>query len=129
MFNKRNKNKMSTLEKDVLSQLRKLTRRSKTRVEYESEYLPYVTRAYYLPDFVVHRADGSVLYIEAKGWFRKEDMVKMRNVKEAHPELDIRILFQKNNKATKTMTYVDWCHKYGFPCAVGTVPKEWLTGE
>lgn len=123
---KNKKNKMTGLEIDVQSQLRKLTRRSKIKVEYEPIYLPYVVTAYYRPDFVVDFPNGRRLIIEAKGWFRREDMVKMRKVKEANPDLDIRMLFQKNNKATKTMTYVDWCAKYGFPCAVGKVPKEWL---
>ncbi len=82
----------------------------------------------YTPDFTIVRANGSQLYIETKGYFRAEHRTKMRHVKRCNPNLDIRIIFQKNlmiNKKTG-FSYCKWAKKNSFPCAVGTIPKEWL---
>lgn len=96
---------------------------------YESENLPYTIQADYIPDFVITRADGSKLYVESKGWLRPSDKKKMVQVRKAHPDKDIRILFQRNNRFTRSKTtYMDWAGKVGFPAAVGNIPKDWLTG-
>jgi hypothetical protein len=54
----------------------------------------------------------------------------MKAVKEANPDLDIRIIFQsphnKINKRSKT-TYSMWAEKNGFPwCAYYAIPVDWL---
>lgn len=49
----------------------------------------------------------------------------MRLVKEQNPELDIRLVFQNDGKVGKRMRYSDWADKYGFPFAIGRVPKDW----
>jgi predicted nuclease of restriction endonuclease-like RecB superfamily len=96
---------------------------------YESENLPYTIQADYIPDFVVTRQDGSKLYIESKGWLRPEDKKKMTQVRKAHPDLDIRILFQRNNRFTRSKTtYGMWADKIGYQWAVGEIPREWLVG-
>lgn len=100
------------------------------RVGYETERLKYVLEHGYIPDLVVTFRDGRKMYIEAKGYFRPEDQIKMRAVKNTNPELDIRMIFPKDNKLSKrhVMRYSDWCTKYGIPYHVGLeVPKEWLT--
>ncbi len=94
--------------------------------QYESLKLPYTIEAVYTPDFVL--PNGVIL--EAKGWFRPEDRRKMLAVKKAHPELDIRLVFQNPNvpisKGSKT-TYAMWAEKNGFPCAHGNaIPLEWF---
>jgi hypothetical protein len=69
--------------------------------EYESEKLSYVIEAKYIPDFKV----GDV-YLEAKGYFPSDQRRKMKAVKKANPDLDIRIIFQnpltKISKHSKT---------------------------
>jgi hypothetical protein len=101
------------------------------KVTYEDEDIPYTytVRRNYRPDFIAHLKDGTKRYIEVKGYLRPEDRTKMRAAKACNPDLDIRILFLKNNplKPTK-MRYSDWAEKYGFPYAIGTTPpKEWLS--
>lgn len=101
---------------------------AKVKVTYEEDRLPYVTHHSYVPDFKVSTLSGSVFYLEVKGYFRTADQVKMRAVKQANPDLDIRFVFQRDNKLNKhsKMTYSLWAAKYGFPCSIGTVPLEWL---
>ena len=93
--------------------------------EYESKKLDYVIEARYIPDFKV----GDI-YLEAKGYFPPEQRRKMKAVKESHPDLDIRIIFQSpNNKISKRSktTYAKWAEKNGFPwCAYYAIPVDWL---
>jgi hypothetical protein len=53
-------------------------------------------------------------------------------IKEQHPDLDIRLLFQnaynKIRKGSKT-TYAMWCEKKGILYAHKQVPKSWLSLE
>ena len=105
--------------------------KQKPKVEYESTKLRYVVpvrNGFYLPDFVITFPDGRIRFIEAKGYFRAQDRTKMKLVKEANPDLDIRLLFVRDNKIHKDgkLTYSGWAIKYGFPWSVGNVPKEWL---
>lgn len=80
----------------------------------------------YTPDFVITRVDYSELIIEAKGRFTSTDRSKMRDVKKAHPHLDIRMLFQKRYGKAK-QDCITWCEKFGFDYAFGnTVPETWL---
>jgi hypothetical protein len=44
-------------------------------------------------------------------------------VKHLHPELDIRIVFYALVKQN-----IKWAERHGFKWAVGTIPKEWLSG-
>jgi len=88
--------------------------------------LPYILSKVYHPDFILPNG----IIVEAKGLFRPEDRTKMKAVKAAHPNLDIRFLFmdasKKLNKRAK-MTYAGWAEANGFPWADGTsIPKEWL---
>ena len=83
----------------------------------------------YLPDILLTTSTGATIYVEIKGKLDKDTKLKMELVKQAHPEKDIRIVFMRNNrmtKRTKSKTYTDWAEDKGFPCAVGTIPEEWL---
>lgn len=97
---------------------------------YETERLKYQTiqNRNYIPDWVVTLPDGRKVYIEAKGYLRPDDTVKLRRVKETYPEKDIRIVFEKNNKFSKKSPtrYSDWCEKYGFPYCIGAIPEDWF---
>lgn len=82
---------------------------------FEPYYINYTWLEYkkYLPDFVL--PNGIVL--EVKGRFTLEDRKKHLFLKESHPKLDIRFVFDNpNNKLTKggKATYADWCNKNGF---------------
>ena len=93
---------------------------------YESEKLPYVISRNYIPDFVLRKKNGDLLYLEVKGYLRPGDRTKMVAVKKAHPLADIRFVFAKNNKISGSkMYYSDWSNKYGFPFVFGKIPKKW----
>ena len=97
----------------------------KIEYQYESEKIPYMIEANYIPDFKV----GDI-YFETKGYFPPDQRRKMKAVKLANPDLDIRIIFQsphnKINKRSKT-TYSMWAEKNGFPwCAYYAIPVDWL---
>lgn len=118
----------SGLELDVWKQLIK---KKHLKVRYESEVLPYLVERQYNPDFIITRRNGSKIYIECKGYFSPEDRTKMSWVLKNHPDKDIRMLFDKNNKIStrkngSVYRYSDWCERRGVPYAFKTVPKEWL---
>jgi hypothetical protein len=105
---------------DLLSQLG-------VSFDYESTKVPYVLQCNYTPDFLLHNG----IYLETKGHLTEEDRRKMKAVKEANPELDIRFVFQaptnKIRKGSKT-SYASWAEKNGFKwCAYHSIPIEWLT--
>lgn len=115
----------SKLEERVADQLT----RSGLEYSYESLKIPYVIparNAKYTPDFIV----GDVV-IEAKGRFRTAaDRQKLILVKQQHPELDLRLVFQNANlpiyKGSNT-TYRQWAESNGFLYSdKGTIPQEWL---
>jgi hypothetical protein len=97
--------------------------------EYEQHVINYIkpaTNHKYHPDFRLPNG----IYVETKGRFLTDDRKKHLLIKEQHPELDIRFLFQnsktKISKASKT-TYADWCEKHGFLYADKTIPTDWLS--
>ena len=92
---------------------------------YECSKYSYVTESKYTPDFFL--MNGVIL--EVKGFFKPSDRRKMLAVKQQHPELDIRFVFQRNNTLSKNSktTYGDWADKHGFPyCIFPNIPPEWL---
>ena len=92
---------------------------------YECRHLDYVCKRTYTPDFEL--PNGVIL--EAKGFFKPADRTKMLAVKKAHPSLDIRFVFQANNKLSKSSktTYGAWADKHGFPWCIGpSIPESWL---
>lgn len=94
---------------------------------YETEKLKYhVSKDHtYTPDFKLPNG----IYVEVKGMFTSADRVKHLTVREQHPEVDIRFLFDNpNRKLSKTSktTYGAWAEKHGFQYSTKIVPKEWL---
>lgn len=90
-------------------------------VEYEAARLRYPQKeGVYVPDFYVPRLIRTQLYVEAKGRFLGKDRTKLKAVKAAHPEIDLRIVFQRNNPITKgsKTRNLDWAAKNGFKAAV-----------
>jgi hypothetical protein len=98
--------------------------------EYEREKFSYMVparRATYTPDFFL---EGTSIIIEGKGRFNTaEDRQKLILVKEAHPDMDLRLLFQNAKlpiyKGSKT-TYADWANDHGFLWAEKKVSEEWI---
>ena len=75
------------------------------------------------------------IYIEIKGYFRQDAQRKMRNMKEQHPELDIRFLFQRGNSPVQgakkrndgsKMTCSEWAEKHNYIYTEEIIPEEWL---
>lgn len=115
----------SGLEEEIDSSLKQIG----INGEYEQhkiEYTAPATQHKYTPDFKLPNG----IFIETKGRFVTADRKKHLLIKEQHPELDIRFLFQNANnrlsKKSKT-TYAMWCIKHGFQYAEKSIPKEWLS--
>ena len=95
----------------------------KGRCSFCSSGVVFVHKVY-TPDFII----GSLI-IEAKGRFVSSDRTKMLAAKEANPNLDIRMLFMRDQWCTKKKRkrYSDWCNDHNIPFAFGTaLPKSWL---
>lgn len=95
---------------------------------YEKYCLDYVipeSTHTYTPDFILPNG----IIIETKGVWDAEDRKKHLLIKEQHPELDIRFVFNRSKspiyKGSKT-TYASFCEKYGFKYADKKIPEEWL---
>lgn len=83
-----------------------------------------VRTGWYTPDFFL--ASGYI--IETKGRFTAADRRKMLAVKRFHPDLNIVMLFMRDNKIHRNSTtkYSDWCKQQGFDYAIGLPKKEWF---
>ena len=91
---------------------------------YESMKLTNTKECKYTPDFVL---DNGII-LEVKGYWLASDRTKHLRVREAHPELDIRFVFQRaSNTLTKNSktTYADWCNKHGFLWCEKQLPHSW----
>jgi predicted nuclease of restriction endonuclease-like RecB superfamily len=107
----------NAFEKLLESQIKK----AKVKFTYETEKIPYVISGNYIPDFIIETPHGRI-YVEAKGYFRREAKSKMVAVKKQHPALDIRFVFYRYSKANEK-----WAIKYKFPYAFEKIPRDWLT--
>nr|AKH48800.1 endodeoxyribonuclease [uncultured marine virus] len=112
----------SGFEERIASQLR----RNGIKYSYESLVIEYKKLSTYTPDFILPNG----IIIETKGRWVTEDRTKHLLVKQQHPDLDIRLLFQnaynKIRKGSKT-TYAMWCEKKGILYAHKQIPKSWLS--
>lgn len=86
------------------------------------------THHVYSPDFVLIRADGHLIYVEAKGRLDGDSMAKMLHVCRQHVELDIRFLFSnaKTSAGRQKKTAGQWADKHKFKWAEGRVPDAWM---
>jgi len=83
-----------------------------------------VRKGRYTPDFVL----DSGLIIETKGRFTAADRRKMKAMKEQHPDVNIVMLFMRDNalsRKSKTF-YSDWCMENDYDFSIGTLKQEWL---
>jgi len=97
----------------------------KVKFSYEELRLPYTLHGTYSPDFVIA---SSGIIVEAKGFLDRDSKRKMIAVKQQHPDLDIRFLFQQADKKMQgsKKTHGEWATKNGFKFAEGEIPDEWL---
>lgn len=115
--------KRGQLKSGLEIRINKELKKAKVKFKYEDVALDYTLTKKYWPDFIVNDS----LYLEVKGYFDGQSRTKMRAVKLANPELDIRMVFDKDNKISGSkMRYSDWCKRYGFPYCVGSIPKDWF---
>lgn len=96
--------------------------------EYEKRKIAYTVPAKkrnYVTDFTF---PSSGVTLEVKGKLDRLAREKIMAIKASNPDLDLRLLFMRNNKLSKTsrMRYTDWAEKHNIPCAVGTIPMEWV---
>ena len=79
----------------------------------------------YLPDFWIK---GTDIVIEAKGRFTAADRKKILAVTETNPLVEVRMLFQIDQKLSKgrKKRYSDWCDDNDIRYSIGTIPEEWL---
>lgn len=97
-------------------------------IAYEAIKINYTIPAsdhYYTPDIILPNG----IIIEVKGRLVKSDRDKHLLIKEQHPNLDIRFVFQSANnkirKGSKT-TYAQWCKKNDIKWCEKIIPDEWL---
>lgn len=117
----------SRLEKKVGAQLQA----AGVKAGYETLELKFLVparTAKYTPDF---ECAGPII-LETKGYFYDgaRDRQRLVQVKETHPDLDLRLVFQNAfkpiYKGSKT-TYAKWASDHGIPWADGgVVPKPWI---
>ena len=112
----------SDLEGLVADQLEK--QEVKFTFEPKLNRIGYSVPKKYTPDFLLPNG----ILIEVKGWFKAEDQRKHKLIKEQHPELDIRFVFQKlkNKVQGGRFTCEEWCKKYNFLYAESIVPNSWI---
>lgn len=115
----------SGLEGKVAKQIRA---RTGEPANYESHVIRYTqpeTLKRYTPDFVLPNG----IIIETKGRFVTKDRQKHVLIKQQHPRLDIRFVFDnpraRISKTSRTQYWM-WCEKHGFFYAKGLIPDIWF---
>jgi len=118
----------SKLELWIYKQLQGMKKNKGFVVEYETEKIPYVIQRNYIPDFIITLSNGHKIYVEAKGYFAPADRAKLKAVKKANPDMDLRIVFSKDNKLSKKSktTYSQWAEKNNIPWAINNPKAEWF---
>ncbi len=98
------------------------------RCEECGETKRILKRSRYTPDFFIGTKGDRDFIIETKGRFTALDRKKALAVREQHPDLDYRMLFEYDNKLSKNAKsrYSEWCEKHGITYAVKEVPEEWI---
>jgi restriction endonuclease len=96
-------------------------KKKKLKFKYESAKISYLITGHYTPDFVITTSDGSLIYVETKGYLRPDAKRKMAAVKKLHPAIDLRILFYAHKEKD-----IKWADKIGLKWAVSELPDEWL---
>ena len=110
------------------SKFERMIGESNPEAKYEAMVLEYLVPEkphVYTPDWLLPNG----VIVETKGRFTYYDREKMLQVKRNHPDADIRFVFQRDNKMSRTskQRYSDWCVKHGFQYAIGNIPESWYS--
>lgn len=112
----------SRLEAKVIRQLIK----QQVPFEYEKVRVPYTKEHTYTPDLELPNG----ILVEVKGYWESSDRAKHLLVRDQHPDLDIRFVFQRAEtklSGKSRTTYAQWCDKHGFKWATGgEIPQSWI---
>ena len=116
----------SKFERDYAQQLTKLG----LQWEYEADsFYWFPNPRIYRPDFKITKDDGTVYYVETKGFFDPNSRAKMAAIKKQFPNIDIRMAFMDpNKKVTKSKTgktYSSWAEAVGYLWSSFCVPQCW----
>lgn len=114
----------SKFEKRMAENLRDLN----IPIDYENVRVSFVEPSKertYTPDFILPNG----IIIEAKGRLTIKARQKHEWIRESHPDLDIRFVFQNANnkiyKGSKT-SYGEWADQKGFKWSQKKIPLEWI---
>jgi hypothetical protein len=82
-----------------------------------------VQRRWYTPDFFL--PNGVV--IEAKGHLTASNRTILKAVREDHPTLDLKLMFQSDNRISRSSEtrYTEWASKQNIDWAIREVPEKW----
>ena len=89
-----------------------------------NQLVPYQIQHNYTPDFLLPSA-----YLECKGYWDPEDRRKIKAVKEQHPEIDLRMVFQNPyNRISKNQRLLrEILRKLNIPwTSYANIPLEWF---
>ena len=98
------------------------------KAKYESFSIPYVIPASnhkYTPDVLLPNG----IIVELKGIFDADDRKKHLLIREAYPELDIRLVFSSSRSkiySGSPTSVGEWCEKHNILFADKLIPVEWL---
>lgn len=89
----------------------------------------------YTPDFHIRRSSGGGdergYYLEVKGHFPGPKRNLLRSFLKTGPSIDLRILLERDGKATGSLTLLEYCVKFlkiPVHCWDGQLPKSWIEG-
>lgn len=126
---------MSTKRRSKLEvQFESLLKDFEVQYDYEITKIPYIvpeSKHTYLVDWTVLNG----LLVETKGYLADHtERKKYILIKEQHPELDLRFVFQDPNKKCGGMktTHAQWADKCGFKwCSIKDTEqlKNWITKD
>lgn len=79
-----------------------------------------VSRHRYTPDLYAGSKDDRQrsglqapgYYVEAKGYLRAEQRSLLRALRKARPDVDLRLIVQRDYKVTSKLTITEWARKY-----------------
>lgn len=108
--------------------------------EYETVKIPYTKPASfhtYTPDFLITTKSGKQIFVETKGIWEYADRYKHLLIREQHPDLDIRFVFDRSKtriSKNSWTTYADICEGKArkpfkdvvWKYADKTIPEDWL---
>lgn len=82
----------------------------------------------YNPDWFIYIRSRLAFIVETKGRLTPENRKTLLTFKRTYPDVDIRMVFMRDNTLTKTSKtrYSEWAEKNGFPWAIGDIPDEWI---